>query len=113
MSGMHNNHPRTDILGVNVSAINLDEAVHLMASWIENRIQHYVNVCTVHTVMECHYNPQLREIVNRSGMSTPDGMPLVWLCRYHGNKKVVRVYGPDLMLAFCKYSVARGCRHFF
>jgi N-acetylglucosaminyldiphosphoundecaprenol N-acetyl-beta-D-mannosaminyltransferase len=63
--------------------------------------------------MECYRNTALRNIVNKSGIATPDGMPLVWLSRYLGQKQVNRVYGPDLMLAFCEYSVARGYRHFF
>jgi N-acetylglucosaminyldiphosphoundecaprenol N-acetyl-beta-D-mannosaminyltransferase len=44
---------------------------------------------------------------------TPDGMPLVWLSRLMGFRDVERVYGPDLMLAVCERSTARGYRHFF
>lgn len=102
-----------NILGIGISAISLDEAVQQMAAWIEKRSRHYVNVCTVHTVMESHRDPALQRIINESGLSTPDGMPLVWLCRFHGHNTVTRVYGPDLMLAFCEASVARGYRHFF
>lgn len=110
---MRNTLPRVNILGVGISAISLDLAVRQMASWIDDGSRHYVNICTVHTVMECHQNPVLRNIVNNSGMSTSDGMPLVWLCRYHGHKEATRVYGPDLMLSFCEHSVSRGYRHFF
>jgi len=62
--------------------------------------------------MECHRNHELRKIVNQSGLATPDGMPLVWLNHYHGYKTSTRVYGPDLMLALCEYSEARGYRHY-
>lgn len=110
---MQNTPLRVNILGVGISAIKSHEAVQEMASWIEEGERHYINICTVHTVMECHRGHVLQNIVNKSGISSPDGMPLVWLCRYHGHKEVDRVYGPDLMLAFCKYSVARGYRHFF
>jgi N-acetylglucosaminyldiphosphoundecaprenol N-acetyl-beta-D-mannosaminyltransferase len=40
-------------------------------------------------------------------------MPLVWLSRWHGAREVSRVYGPDLMLAFCERSVGKGYRHYF
>jgi len=63
--------------------------------------------------MECQRDPELRRIYNASGMTTPDGMPLVWLSRLHGYHHVDRVYGPDLMLALCERSVKRGYRHFF
>jgi len=46
-------------------------------------------------------------------MTAPDGMPLVWLSRLHGQKHVSRVYGPDLMLAVCEASVDRGYTHYF
>jgi N-acetylglucosaminyldiphosphoundecaprenol N-acetyl-beta-D-mannosaminyltransferase len=104
---------RVNILGVEITAGSLDLAVRQMASWIDNRTRHYVNVCTVHTIMECCRNPVLRTSINNSGMATSDGMPLVWLCRYHGHAEATRVYGPDLMLALCEHSVSKGYRHFF
>ena len=55
----------------------------------------------------------LRKIYNESGLTTPDGMPLVWLCRLSGCKNVDRVYGPDLMLALCEHSATKGYSHFF
>lgn len=103
---------RVNILGVGISALDLDQAVRRMAGWIDTRELRYVNVCTVHTIMECRRSSRLRGFVNGSGMATPDGMPLVWLCRRHG-KDCSRVYGPDLLLAFCKYSENKGYRHFF
>lgn len=110
---MHNIFPRVNILGMEISAIDLHQGMQQMDSWIGEGSRHYINVCTVHTVMECYRDIKLRNIVNKSGMATPDGMPLVWLCHCYGHKEVSRVYGPDLMLAFCEYSVARGYRHFF
>jgi N-acetylglucosaminyldiphosphoundecaprenol N-acetyl-beta-D-mannosaminyltransferase len=46
-------------------------------------------------------------------MVTPDGMPIVWLCRLAGRPHVARVYGPDLLVATCAHSIDRGYRHFF
>ena len=104
---------RVNILGVGISAINLQQAVDQIERWIGNGIAQYVNVCTVHTVMECQNDTRLRRIVNASGLSTPDGMPLVWLSRLHGHREADRVYGPDLMLALCDRSQTTGRRHFF
>ncbi len=107
------NLPRVNILGVGISAINLQQAVRAIEEWIAAGEAHYVNVCTVHTVMEAQRDGRLRGILNRSGLSTPDGMPLVWLGRLDGHRHVARVYGPDLMLALCARSEATGSRHFF
>lgn len=105
--------PRVNVLGVGISAINLQRAVDEIERWIVRKDAQYVNVCTVHTVMECQKDERLRRIVNDSGLSTPDGMPLVWLGALHGHRDVSRVYGPDLMLALCKRSPETGHRHFF
>lgn len=105
--------PRVNILGVGISAINIDVALETIEGWIARRESHYVCVTPVHSVMECQREPDLRRIFNASGLTTPDGVPLVWLCRIKGHRHVDRVYGPDLMLALCQRSVTRGYRHFF
>ena len=66
---MPNNPLRVNILGVGISAIKSHEAVQEMASWIEEGTRHYINICTVHTVMECHRGHELKNIVNKSGIS--------------------------------------------
>lgn len=104
---------RFDVLGVAISAVDMDSAIATIEDWIRRRDQHYVCLCTVHGVMECQRDPALRDIVNRSGMTTPDGMPLVWLGRLFGFPGVRRVYGPDLLLAMCARSVEARYRHFF
>ena len=110
---MTNERGHTDILGVRISALNMDLAVETIEDWIKHREQHYVCICTVHTIMECQRSEQLRQTVNAAGLRTPDGMPLVWLSRRAGHDHVSRVYGPDLMLELCRRSGVAGHRHFF
>jgi N-acetylglucosaminyldiphosphoundecaprenol N-acetyl-beta-D-mannosaminyltransferase len=101
------------VLGVGVSLINMDIALERINRWIAARERQYVSVCNVHTVMDGRRNERLRQIVNGAGMTTPDGMPLVWLSRLAGHRYVSRVYGPDLLVAAMADSGARGHRHFF
>ncbi len=105
--------PRSNVLGVGIDAITLGGAVATIESWVATGERRYVNVCTVHTIMECRRSPALRRLVNGDGLATPDGMPLVWLNRLHGFRASGRVYGPDLMLALCGRSAETGHRHFF
>jgi N-acetylglucosaminyldiphosphoundecaprenol N-acetyl-beta-D-mannosaminyltransferase len=104
---------RINCLGVGISAINLTRALHLMGAWIDGGVKGQVHFCNVHTVMECWQDARLRSIINHADLALPDGMPLVWFCRFQGEREVSRVYGPDLMHAFCAYSVAKGYRHYF
>jgi N-acetylglucosaminyldiphosphoundecaprenol N-acetyl-beta-D-mannosaminyltransferase len=105
--------PRFDLLGVNISAIHMGQAVSAIESWISEKQPHYVCVTPAHAVMDCFDNPGLRAIYNASGMTTPDGMAVVWWLRWHGQRQVERVYGPDLVLAVCQRSLETGWRHYF
>jgi N-acetylglucosaminyldiphosphoundecaprenol N-acetyl-beta-D-mannosaminyltransferase len=107
------NIPQANILGISVSAINLEMAVSAIEGWIFRREPHYICVTGVHGVMESQRDEELQRIHNAAGLVTPDGMPLVWLSRFMGFRHVERVYGPDLVLAVCKRSIKRGYRHFF
>jgi len=102
-----------DILGIQISAINMPQALAEITKWIEGGKRQYVSVCTVHTVVECQFDPLMRLAVNGAGMKTPDGMPLVWLSRWKSHESVSRVYGPDLMLAICENSAAKGYTQYF
>ena len=104
---------RVDVLGVGVSAVSMDAAVGTIAAWIKNRRREYVCVTGVHGVMESQRDPALREIHNASGMTTPDGMPMVWAGRRAGASWMTRVYGPDLLLAVLERGVAEGWRSYF
>jgi N-acetylglucosaminyldiphosphoundecaprenol N-acetyl-beta-D-mannosaminyltransferase len=103
---------RVNILGVGVSALNMDMALRQTESLLDRGEQGYVCVTGVHGIMEAQSDDVFREILNRSFLTTPDGMPTVWLGRVHGFKDMSRVYGPDYMLALCQRSVTRGYRHF-
>jgi len=103
---------RTDVLGVGISAIDPGIALEEISRWIEEGLRSYVCVTGVHGVMESQNDPALRRIHNESGLTTPDGVPMVWASRWAGHKGVTRVYGPDLMLAVCERAAERGWRSF-
>jgi N-acetylglucosaminyldiphosphoundecaprenol N-acetyl-beta-D-mannosaminyltransferase len=103
---------RENVLGVGVSAIDLDRALALIDGWIARRERHYVCVTGVHGVMECVRNPALRRIHNQAGLVTPDGMPLAWLLRLGGHRETDRVCGPELMPSVFTAGEAGGYRHF-
>ena len=104
---------RVNILGVSVSAINMEMALEWMETAIKQDGRRYIVVCPVSTILACLDNPAVRRAVNRAGLVTPDGMPVVWLTRAAGHPHAGRVYGPDLMLDFCARSVKLGRRHYF
>ena len=104
--------PRVNVLGVGVSALNLDSAVTFVAEALERKAKGYVCVTGVHGVSEAQNDPAFRRILNGAFLNTPDGMPMVWMGRLQGFRQMSRVYGPDLMLRVCEMSQETGFTHF-
>jgi N-acetylglucosaminyldiphosphoundecaprenol N-acetyl-beta-D-mannosaminyltransferase len=103
---------RVDVLGVGVSTVNQDMALAEVTRWVETGERHYVCVTGVHGVMESQRDPELLAIHNASGLTTPDGMPMVWAGHKAGADWMDRVYGPDLMLNVLARAAERGWTSF-
>ena len=102
-----------NILGVPIAAINLDQAAAKIEEWILTGQRVYVTVTGVHGIMESQYDKEVKRIHQEAGMCVPDGMPTVWIGKLHGNRRMSRVYGPDLMLEMMKRSMENGYTNFF
>jgi N-acetylglucosaminyldiphosphoundecaprenol N-acetyl-beta-D-mannosaminyltransferase len=102
-----------DVIGVNVSAITMDDAIATIERWIRDGRREYVCITGVHGVMESRRDPLLRKIHNQAGMVTPDGVPLVYFLHLTGRKRTQRVYGPDLMREMTAVSARHGYRQFY
>ncbi len=105
--------PRINVLGVGISVLNLDTAVATLAAAVAENCRGHVCVTGVHGVIESQSDPELRRIHNHSLLTTPDGMPMVWLGRWAGHSSMGRVYGPDLMERMFAWSQGSGATHFF
>jgi N-acetylglucosaminyldiphosphoundecaprenol N-acetyl-beta-D-mannosaminyltransferase len=100
--------PRYNVLGIGVSTLTLAGARDLIVGVRGRLRQGYVCLGTAHGFTDAQADPDLRRIYRESWLTTPDGMPLVWL----GPPGVERVYGPDLLLAVCDAGRAVGLRHY-
>lgn len=89
------------ILSTRVDATTYDDACDRITIWAKTRQSCYIVAANVHVVMTAYWDQHYREILSQAALVTPDGMPLVWGLRRLGIKHQPRVYGPDLMLAWC------------
>jgi N-acetylglucosaminyldiphosphoundecaprenol N-acetyl-beta-D-mannosaminyltransferase len=103
---------RFEVAGVKVDAVTLRETVDLIDQWIREGRREYIVLTGAHGVVEMQTDPELRAINNKAALTTPDGMPLVWLGRARGHAKIEKVYAPDIMNLEFSVSVARGHKHF-
>ena len=113
--------PRVNILGVGITVLTMESALEKIETFLDHERhaggvdcgeRRYICVAGAQGIMEAQGDEDYRRILNSAFLTTPDGMPTVWLGHYHGFKNMGRVYGPELMLAVCKNSVAKGYRHF-
>jgi len=112
VAGRVKNADRIDVLGVGVHAVSLKRAVRMIESAIDRDLKGFVCVTGVHGVMEAQGDEKFREVLNSSLLTTPDGMPMVWVGQLQGHREIRRVFGPELMRVVCSRSVAREYTHF-
>jgi N-acetylglucosaminyldiphosphoundecaprenol N-acetyl-beta-D-mannosaminyltransferase len=102
------------VLGIPIAAVQIPDVVAKMEEWITGRKRsHYICVANVHVIMEGRQDPSFGEVLRSADLCVPDGMPLIWVGRAHGRALKNRVYGPDLMIDFCRSTKNAGYTHFF
>lgn len=101
--------PRYNALGIGVSTLTLAQTRDAIVATRGTLRHGYICLGTAHGFTEAQSDPSLKKIYNAAWLTTPDGMPLVWL----GPPGTERVYGPDLLLAVCDAGRAVGLRHYF
>ena len=103
---------RVSIIGVPISAVNMDSCVASIFQDLGKTKGKYICVSNVHTTVMAHDNPAYYKVQAESFMSVPDGKPLSIV----GKKQfpqMDRVTGPDLMRRIFDESKSRNLRHFF
>lgn len=103
------------VVGVGISTTSYEEVTECCKRWIDEKRRNgaacpgrYITVTSVHGIVSAFRDGRVREHLNGSDISTPDGMPVVWALRSFGFRQQTRVYGPDLMLALCAQAEAAG-----
>jgi N-acetylglucosaminyldiphosphoundecaprenol N-acetyl-beta-D-mannosaminyltransferase len=86
---------------VPLAVSDYDEVIAWMREMIASGARGYVTAAAVNLVMSAREDEQAREAVLAATLAVPDGQPLVWALRALGYERATRVYGPDLMAAFC------------
>ncbi len=104
---------RANVLGVGVHAVDMEQAVAVMRSAIEEGRKGYVCLAGAHGIVEARRDPELRAVFANACLVAPDGMPAVWMGQLQGHRRMRRVFGPDLMLEIVGRRDLAGWRHFF
>jgi N-acetylglucosaminyldiphosphoundecaprenol N-acetyl-beta-D-mannosaminyltransferase len=96
------------ILGTRIDATSYSDACDRIQTWSEQNLSCYIVAANVHVVMTGYWHRRYQNAINQAQLIAPDGMPLVWGMRLLGIQRQRRVYGPDLMLAWCDRAAELG-----
>ena len=96
------------IINVDVNCTSYVNTCDRIEQLVQNSSSAYIVAANVHVVMSAYWDREYRQVLDNAEIVTPDGMPLVWAMRSLGVKKQKRVYGPDLMLAWCERAAREG-----
>ena len=103
---------RVNIIGVPISAVNMNSCIEYIFNDFESTKGKYICVSNVHTTVMAHDDPKYYKVQAESFMSVPDGKPLSVV----GKKQypdMDRVTGPDLMRRIFEESKERQLKHYF
>jgi N-acetylglucosaminyldiphosphoundecaprenol N-acetyl-beta-D-mannosaminyltransferase len=101
-----------DVLGCRVDDVTMDEAVALCDRLIQAGRPAHVVTPNAEIVVAARRIPDLRDLINRSALSIPDGAGLILAGRLLGNRLREQVTGTDLSYRLAELAAARGYRLF-
>src|SRR4051795_8085155 len=103
--------PRANVVGTDLGLTDYEGTMDWMDEVIRSGERACVTAAAVHLVMVAREDPETRRAVD-GALAVPDGVPLVWALRALGHRQATRVYGPDLMAAYCERSARTGTTMF-
>lgn len=98
---MHTDIYFQNILTARLHAVTYSDVCDRIQTLVKAKQSSYIIAANVHVIMTAYRQPDYHKVLKKASIVTPDGMPLVMGMRWLGGKKQSRVYGPDLMLAWC------------
>ena len=105
--------PICNIMGVDISAIDMEWLVDYLNRNVKNLSGDYICVSNVHTTVTAYEDQEYCKVQNGGIMAIPDGGPLSSVGQKRGFKNMKRTTGPSLMGEIFKISAAEGYRHYF
>ncbi len=104
---------RLAVLGVQIDAVSLAEAVRIAEGFIAAGGPHLVATANAEMVMAAGQDAELGSVLNGADLVVPDGAGVVWAARHLGHHMPERVAGYDLTQALLARAAEVGWRIFF
>ncbi len=104
-----------EILGVRVNLEDYDSAIEKVEEHINSEYPTgYVTLMSVNNLVKAQKNQFFKEISNKTYLSLPDGIPLVWIARSKGARKIkTNTRGTAFMFKFFESTFQKKTQTFF
>lgn len=103
---------RVKILGVQVDAVTMAQAVERVAELIDNGKPSLVATANAEMLLRATHDAELKSILNAAKLVVPDGAGTVWAARHLGKEMPERVAGADLVLELMKLAPVKSWKFF-
>lgn len=103
---------KVNILGVDVDAVTMAEAVEKVENLIDAKKSSIVATANAEMLMMATHDEDLKKILNSADLVVPDGAGTVWAAHHLGFEMPERVAGFDLVQELMKIAPSKG-RKFF
>ena len=103
---------RVNILGVEVDAVTMTQAVERVINLIAEKKSSLVATANAEMLLNATHDAELKKILNAAALVVPDGAGTVWAARHLGYSMPERVAGFDLVQELMKIAPAHDLKFF-
>ncbi len=100
---------KVNILGVLIDSLKRNDAIKRIEEFLADGGQHYIVTPNPEMVVAAEKDKNFLEILNKAGLSVPDGFGLILASRYLRRPIQERITGVDLMLDICRLAEQKNC----
>ncbi len=104
---------KVDILGIQVDALTMAEAVAMAERYMEERACVMIATANAEMILRATHDEELREILNEAALVVPDGAGTVWAAHHLGFEMPERVAGYDLAQEIMRLAPSKKRRIYF
>ena len=96
------------LLNTYVSNINMKETIQAIENLISTKKKSYIVAVNVDVVLKIEIDTYLKEITDNADLVLVDGMPLIWISKWHKKPVKTKISGSDLVPLLCKKAAQEG-----
>jgi N-acetylglucosaminyldiphosphoundecaprenol N-acetyl-beta-D-mannosaminyltransferase len=105
--------PKTDILGIKVDNLTAEELKNRILGILTSKNRGYIIYANVNSINLAGSDPELRNILNSSGILYPDGYGVMLASKILGNTFREKITSTDFFINFCEELAGKNISMYF